>query len=81
VACVRDDEVELVRAGEVSDAGVADAGGLVRCDGVVPRAHLRSRRVPPLPPEEGSYFFSENPRRRCKEWKLLGTVCFLPSFR
>jgi hypothetical protein len=44
VACVRDDEVELVRAGEVSDAGVADAGGLVCRDDVVPLAHLRRRR-------------------------------------
>jgi hypothetical protein len=47
----RDDEVELVGAGEVADAGVADAGGLVRRDDVVPRAHLR-RAPPPPPPEE-----------------------------
>lgn len=40
----RDDEVELGVAGEVADAGVADAGGLVRRDDVVPRAHLRRRR-------------------------------------
>lgn len=45
----RDDEVELVGAGEVADAGVADAGGLVRRHDVVPRAH---RRRPPPPPEE-----------------------------
>jgi hypothetical protein len=49
VACVRDDEVELVGAGEVADAGVADAGGLVRRDDVVPGAHLR--RAPAPPPE------------------------------
>lgn len=40
----RDDEVELVGAGEVADAGVADAGRLVRRDHVVPHAHLRRRR-------------------------------------
>jgi hypothetical protein len=40
-----------VGAGEVADAGVGDAGGLVRRDDVVPRAHLR--RAPP-PPVEGS---------------------------
>jgi hypothetical protein len=32
----------------VADAGVGDAGGLVRRDDVVPRAHLR--RAPPPPP-------------------------------
>ena len=30
--CVRHGEVELVGAGEVAGAGVADAGGLVRRD-------------------------------------------------
>jgi hypothetical protein len=40
----RDNEVELVGAGEVADAGVADAGRLVRRDYVVPHAHLRRRR-------------------------------------
>jgi len=39
----RDDEVELVGAGEVADAGVTDAGRLVRRDYVVPHAHLRRR--------------------------------------
>jgi len=47
----RDDEVELVGSGEVADAGVADAGGLLRRDDVVPRAHRR--RVPPPEEEEG----------------------------
>jgi hypothetical protein len=41
----RDDEVELVGAGEVADAGVADAGRLVRRDDVVPHAHLRRFRL------------------------------------
>lgn len=41
----RDDEVELVGAGEVADAGVADAGGLVRRHDVVPRAHLRPTQI------------------------------------
>lgn len=40
----RDNEIELVGAGKVADAGVADAGGLVRRDDVVPHAHLRRRR-------------------------------------
>lgn len=40
----RDDEVELVGAGEVADAGVGDAGGLVRRHDVVPHAHLRRHR-------------------------------------
>jgi len=39
----RDNEIELVGAGKVADAGVADAGGLVRRDDVVPHAHLRCR--------------------------------------
>jgi hypothetical protein len=59
--CIRDDEVKLLGASEVAETGVVDAGGLVRRDDVVPRAHLRSRRVPLLPPEEGSYFFLKNP--------------------
>lgn len=33
-------EVELLRAGEVADAGVGDVGGLVRRDHIVPHAHL-----------------------------------------
>jgi hypothetical protein len=73
--CIRDDEVKLLGASEVAETGVVDAGGFVRRDDVVPRAHLRScrgRRV--------LMFFPENPRRMCKERKLLGTVCFLPSF-
>lgn len=40
----RDDEVELVGAGEVANAGVGDAGGLVRRHDVVPHAHLRRHR-------------------------------------
>jgi len=40
----RDNKVELVGAGKVAYAGVADASGLVRRDDVVPHAHLRRRR-------------------------------------
>lgn len=50
----RDDEVELVRAGEVADAGVGDVGRLVGRNHVVPHAHLfplSRRRRPKI--EEG----------------------------
>lgn len=50
----RDDEVELVRAGEVADAGVGDIGGLVGRHHVIPHTHLRlvsplSSLTPPPP--------------------------------
>lgn len=38
---LRDDEVELLGAGEVADAGVGDVGRLVSRHHVVPHAHLR----------------------------------------
>lgn len=41
---LRDNEVELVGAGKVADAGMADACGLVRRDDVVPHVHLCRRR-------------------------------------
>lgn len=40
---LRDDEVKLVGAGEVADAGVRDVGRLVRRHHVVPHAHHRRR--------------------------------------
>lgn len=41
----RDDEIELVRAGEVADAGVGDVGGLVGRHHVVPHAHLFPTKI------------------------------------
>lgn len=57
----RDDEVELVRACEVADAGVGDVGGLVGRHHVVPHAHLfplsrRLRRRPKIEEEEQDYY-------------------------
>lgn len=44
----RNDEVELVRSGEIADAGVGDIGGLVSRHDVVPDAHLRLSLSPSL---------------------------------
>lgn len=35
----RDDEIELLGAGEIADAGVGDVGGLVGRHHVIPHAH------------------------------------------
>ena len=36
---IRDDEVELLRVGEVADAGVRHVGGLVRRHYIIPATH------------------------------------------
>lgn len=44
-ACTfRYNEVELLRAGEVANAGVGDVGGLVSGDDIVPDAHLEAMK-------------------------------------
>lgn len=35
----RDNEIEVLRTGEIADAGVSDVGGFVSCDDVVPYTH------------------------------------------
>ena len=35
----RDDEIEVLRTGEIADAGVGDVGGFVSRDDVVPYSH------------------------------------------
>lgn len=39
---LRDDEIEVLRASEVADAGVSNVGGFVSCHHVVPYTHLFS---------------------------------------
>ncbi|KAK6917106.1 hypothetical protein RJ641_017857 [Dillenia turbinata] len=42
---VRNDEIELLRASEIADAGVSDIGGLVRRYYVIPYTHLLLRQL------------------------------------
>lgn len=42
----RNDEIEVLRTGEVADARMGDVGGLVRRDDVVPYAHLQASKDP-----------------------------------
>lgn len=35
----RDDEIEVLRAGEIADARMGNVGGFVSCDDVVPYTH------------------------------------------
>lgn len=44
----RNDEIELLRAGEVADAGVGDVGRFVCGYDVVPRTHFFTFRSLPL---------------------------------
>lgn len=43
---IRDDEVELLRVGEVSDAGVRHVGGLVRRHYIIPATHCAPLLLP-----------------------------------
>ncbi|RWW05190.1 hypothetical protein GW17_00031549, partial [Ensete ventricosum] len=79
VEALRDDEVELLGAGEVADARVCDVGRLLSRHHVVPHAHLRRRRRPSCSPNgreegEGGKVGSERKRRERDD----GPKGFLP---
>ena len=60
---IRDDEVELLRVGEVADAGVRHVGGLVRRHYIIPATHCAPLLLPAPATGDAENWFARLVRR------------------